>query len=275
MSETYQPTPADIEAAESHMTPEELSRSNYRDKLSERFNSVSDDDFELYKDEERRGKLRFDVESVCRHAIAMDADYAIFMDKAARGYGLLAHKILPILRLEFAERENIAIDDVPDPKIKFYNDLHLSKKYNEYPLQIKSIQEKFKFMADKRILIFDESTNFTSLHQRYYRNMTVDEQYKVFSSDIRFNPDDSPEVKKEKELYGGKYNQRDGFVKGTGAEKAAKLFHHIFPDAIIDFQIGTSGRLGGHDILGRNLAYNIQNKDQLDLDIDSGPFVTR
>lgn len=87
-------------------------------------------------------------------ALSINADAIIFHDKSARGFGLLTHKILPILRLEKAIRDGKDPNGIKLPNIGFYNptDDFNDEKYRE------TVRSYFSKMSGKRVIFFDESS---------------------------------------------------------------------------------------------------------------------
>lgn len=107
-----QKIPQEIEFSEEKIKSE-------KDNLAQQL-EVVDGNFEFYDNKEGRETFRKEVEMMCRHAFAYRADAMLFMDASARGYGLLANKILPIIRLEYAMRAGIDPSQIKLPTVHFF-----------------------------------------------------------------------------------------------------------------------------------------------------------
>ena len=62
-----------------------------------------------------------ECEDACRHALTMQADNLVILDKSARGYGYIIHKIFPMLALEHAKTRGVDPENIQVPKICFFN----------------------------------------------------------------------------------------------------------------------------------------------------------
>lgn len=215
-------------------------------------------DFRFYKDPEMREKFREDIEMMCRHALSMSADVMLFCDRSARGYGLLAHKILPIIRLEYSRIHNIPLDEIKIPEVKFFN----SQKRDDFGFvpprlgyeattderdtykkakQMKAeAQEEYfnelnsilgKFIEGKKVLLCDESTNVQNLTQADTKDPV--EQYDLYSGQ-EFN--DIMKIT----------------IEGPDRypSSAANMAHELqkrYPDSQIQIHIGEHHRQNGYD----------------------------
>lgn len=94
-----------------------------------------------------------EIEMLCRHALATDADNLIFLDQSARRYGEVVHKILPVMKLECARITGREYDTIKLPRVLFVNP----------PLDPTVVAEKLgQALADSTSVIFDESSGHIS-----------------------------------------------------------------------------------------------------------------
>jgi len=93
--------------------------------------------------------IRKECETLCRHSLAAGADNILLMDRSARGYGMILHKILPLFRLEYAKIRGVDPKDIKVPEIHFAN-----PRNGEIP----DSEEIRAIIDDKKTIVFDESS---------------------------------------------------------------------------------------------------------------------
>jgi hypothetical protein len=146
--------------------------------LRKRFEGYEDVAYEIYNDEESKENsghkikgypeyyaLLKEVDYLIQYALLQNVDAMIFLDKGARGFGLLANKILPILALEKAKREGKDPKEIKNPKIYFYNPIK-GDAHNPYSRGNSRPRPRWdnlvtflNHIPEKSFLIFDEASN--------------------------------------------------------------------------------------------------------------------
>lgn len=111
-----------------------------------------------------------DVRRICDEALNGEYARLLFMDRSARGYGLLAHKLLPIIRLYRAKKAGVDPQSIPLPTIHFINPPEELKYMREEgrtidqaigtPVSDKLEQKLGSYFDGQKILLVDESENF-------------------------------------------------------------------------------------------------------------------
>lgn len=135
--------------------------------------------------------------NVVRHAIAIKAETIIVLDKAARYYGDLFKKIIPIMRLEYAKIFGVDPDSVVAPKIIYVNPSGLFKGDNstEELSEITSKKDQgvlSSLLANvNNVLIFDESSTSAIGSQH---SPTELETLSIKGKYAFYNPQIAPEI---------------------------------------------------------------------------------
>ncbi|GEM_PF-6804886 len=134
------------------------------------------DRFLVKKADELAQFINFEIGTLCRHAFAIEADNIIFLDKAARQEGSLAHRVLPMFRLEYAKLKGIAPESVVLPQVLFIN------PHEDGPLIIEDqAQKTISQLKGKTNIVFDESSTWSEKSGQPYGAQWF-EQYEFYNS---------------------------------------------------------------------------------------------
>ena len=148
----------------------------YKEDLEQRLGAYKDTPFEVYNDAialeteidfyraEFKGRPKYwsflkDCDYCCQMAFMHEADTIVFFDKSARGFGMLTHKILPIIALEKAINEGLNPNEIKIPKIEFFNPPSHRFDVNPEIMTPENLEDlRTRIQNGERILFFDESS---------------------------------------------------------------------------------------------------------------------
>ncbi len=156
----------------------------------------------------------------------------MFHDKSARGFGLLTNKILPILRLEKAMKEDKKPESFQLPDVRFYNptDLFEEEKYKV------AIRNHFNKYRGKRVIIFDESSGGG---------------YPSTSSCVKSDGSETNRWNLE-EICSGCRCDYSGELDASRLKSATRFIQRLVPEADFFGYIGGVSFQGGFDLLRTN-----------------------
>jgi len=121
-----------------------------------------------------------DIEYLCRHAYIARADNIIFLDKSARPDAALVKRILPIVKLEYCQANNLSPNSVEEPTLLFINPAEKAGLRNAEQF-VKDYSEK---LAGSRNIVYDESSIRgevdASLNEYISQKMSPNDQYTIF-----------------------------------------------------------------------------------------------
>ncbi len=122
-----------------------------------------------------------------RHALAINADYIVVLDKAARNYGYIFLKTIPAICEEIARIKGVPIKDIKVPEVKFLNpstevSWGLSHEYKFSPKEEDEEMMK-KMFNDKTVLVFDESSDSNFRNYNNVHELKPSEQYDFWDND--------------------------------------------------------------------------------------------
>ena len=187
-----------------------------------------------WKEDIRKNTLNLikECECLCRHALAIKADNIVLMDKSARGYGYIFHKILPLMRMEQAKLENIPLYNIASPKIRYINPPEEFSKLSE-----KSLKVLEKIFSNKTSVIFDESSRDADIND-YNPNLTPNEQYTYY--------DTNKITQQNKEWLRNRQFEKESEYACFAAQRILKFIKSKFPNSSPETHIGLNRALGGN-----------------------------
>lgn len=152
----------------------------YKEDLEQKLGAYKDVPFEVYNDAialetkigydeaEFEGRPKYwsflkDCDYCCQMALMHEADTIVFFDKSARGFGMLAHKILPIIALEKAINEGLNPNEIKIPKIEFFNPPSHRMGEDIGIMTPENLEDlRTRIQSGERILFFDESSQISA-----------------------------------------------------------------------------------------------------------------
>ena len=211
-------------------------RTNIYDLLEQAYNDgeIKPLNAEMYPDQPQDIRLQVaiksvrpaieDIEACCRHALSIDADNIIFLDKSARLHGALVHRIMPIMRLEYCKMNSIPLDRAKIPNIMFMSPVPSSTTEET----LGSSSEEFlrvygDKLEDKVTLIFDESTKSDTPYD--YSKFTSEDQYQQFSNGSSHDSDRNFSVNRLSSI----------------RKRVAKAILQTVPNVVIEAHAGNAG----------------------------------
>lgn len=127
-------------------------------RLVDYFADLKDGDFRLF---EMHKAIEENVARMCRHALAANADVMLFTDQSARGHGLIAKHMLPVIRYELAIVQHVSPLSIRLPEIKFFYPVRFKLDERMQPTGMDEYFDEFKrtlgpHLFHKKVLICDE-----------------------------------------------------------------------------------------------------------------------
>lgn len=226
----------------------------------ERYQSV---DYQIYDDTltneiEPRSELKIsvdgypkyygfikDVDYLCQYAIAVEADSIVFLDKSARGFGLLSLRFLPILALEMAQKTQKNPNDIKIPQIQFFNANSRARRLDYVKVDTsdyyRSVAEQLGIRSGQTVIFFDESSGaYTPLPY-----LLVDpDGTEPHRWDIQF-------IQQQRVVGWGNGKSVRGGGPLTSATSEIRSLGFYFPDVNFRRYLGGSGSPGGLESTGR------------------------
>lgn len=199
-------------------------------------------------------KFLKDCDYLGQLAILEEADTIVFFDKSARGFGMLTHEILPILRLEKSIKENKKPEEIKLPEVGFLNvEKKIFAKKEKYQ---ESIYNFVKSLGDK-VIIFDEASNAAPIFGHSFVE-------KDGSENDRWDGKFIYELRCEAQQY-----DLDTTLSRIHSNLESRLKRDSSKQKIIPY-IGGSSYAGGFDSLSRRkgdlfvpaVDYNIQDREE-------------
>jgi hypothetical protein len=186
---------------------------------------------------ERLDVIQAEIEAVCRHAFAVNADNIIILDGGGRPYGIFVHEFLPIIRMEFCRVSGKKPEEIKVPEILFMNPGRGHLYDDSVPNE--------RLLKGKHNLIFEESTNHFYEYGIKWDKLDISDQYKLFSGD-RVSVNNVDDIDIYGEYHELKEKERQG-VRGmlNSVGKLIPVLLKKIPGAIFESHIGGSSTNGG------------------------------
>ncbi len=242
--------------------------------IRRRFEGYKDVEFQIYQDSIcnhfKLGHLNGypeyfsflkEVDYMLQYAILKEVDTIICFDKSARGFGLLANKLLPIVRLERAKMLGVDPNTIKKPEIRFVDFPRLDSPASVHKFE--EITDLVSKISGDKVLLFDESSyNQTPTNSLWeidrgqepnrWNFLDKEELVDRFGEDL--SSDNIPYI-----------NKRSN-IEGVRTLLSVKLSNKKFY-----YQIGTSNVTGGlddgsrkilsQDLYLRHFLYSVENDD--------------
>ncbi len=230
-------------------TLEESLREEEND-IRQRFERYKDVEFQIYQDSicnhSELGHLNGhpeyfsflkEVDYMLQYAILKEVDTIICFDKSARGFGLLANKLFPVVRLERAKMMGVDPNSIKKPEIKFvdfpriyYGNINLFDGVVDYVSKISESEEK--------VLLFDESSYQKAPRYSLWDISGREPNRWNFLENIYLVDRFGGDVLYDYPIYTN---------MGPNIERVKALLSEKIPNKKFYYQIGTSDDVGGLD----------------------------